>query len=257
VAVEEPLEIQLSYVSKGQRVVRAISITMRTPGHDKELAIGFLLTEGIINAIEQIEDVSLPVDEKTCKPEENRLRVTLRDDVITDVGKMDRHFYTTSSCGICGKASLEALNMSGSNAFSGDIPNLRKEIIFLLPKNLLQQQDTFLKTGGLHAAGVFDAKGEIQISREDVGRHNAVDKVAGSILQESTLHATELILLVSGRTSFEIVQKAVRAGIPFVVGVGPPSSLAVELSHTFNMTLLGFVSSERFNIYTHPERVLI
>ncbi|MBT6462209.1 MAG: formate dehydrogenase accessory sulfurtransferase FdhD [Opitutae bacterium] len=256
VALEEPLEIQLSYLLKGQRVVRSITITMRTPGQDKDLALGFLLTEGIICNLGQVQDVIVPVDEKSGKPEENRLRVILGDAVSVDVGKMDRNFYTTSSCGICGKASLEALNMAGSNAFTGNRPKLLKEIIFILPKELLQHQSTFLKTGGLHAAGLFNANGELQTLREDVGRHNAVDKVAGSILQDNTLCPQESILLVSGRTSFEIVQKAVRAEIPFVLGVGPPSSLAVELSNTFNVTLLGFVSSERFNIYSSPERVL-
>ena len=256
VALEEPLEIQLSYLLKGQRVVRSITITMRTPGQDKDLALGFLLTEGIICNLGQVQDVIVPVDEKSGKPEENRLRVILGDAVSVDVGKMDRNFYTTSSCGICGKASLEALNMAGSNAFTGNRPKLLKEIIFILPKELLQHQSTFLKTGGLHAAGLFNANGELQTLREDVGRHNAVDKVAGSILKDNTLCPQESILLVSGRTSFEIVQKAVRAEIPFVLGVGPPSSLAVELSNTFNVTLLGFVSSERFNIYSSPERVL-
>ena len=253
-AVEEPLEIQLSYLAKGRRVVRSISITMRTPGHDKDLALGFLQTEGIICSMEQVQDVIVPVDEKSCSP--NRLRIILEDDVSVDVGKMDRNFYTTSSCGICGKASLEALNMAGSSAFTGNSPKLLKEIVFMLPKKLLQHQDTFRKTGGVHAAGLFNANGELQTLREDVGRHNAVDKVAGSILQDNTLCPQESILLVSGRTSFEIIQKAVRAEIPFVLGVGPPSSLAVELSNTFNVTLLGFVSTDRFNVYSSPERLL-
>ena len=254
VAVEEPLEIQLSYLSKGQRVVRAISITMRTPGHDKDLALGFLRTEGIICSVEQVREVLVPVDEKFCRPEENRLRIILEDDVSVDVGKMDRNFYTTSSCGICGKASLEALNMAGAKAFTGNCPKVRKETVLQLPQKLLQQQEAFLKTGGLHAVGLFDANGEIKVLREDVGRHNAVDKIAGALLQDTLLIAAESLLLVSGRTSFEIIQKAVRAGIPIIASIGSPSSMAVEIAMAFNLTLLGFVSSERFNVYSSPER---
>jgi FdhD protein len=256
VALEEPLEIQLSHMSNGQRVVRSISITMRTPGHDKDLALGFLQTEGIICRAEQVQEVLVPIDENFCRPEENRLRIILEDDVSVDAGKMDRNFYTTSSCGICGKASLEALNMSGSKAFTGNGPKVRKETVLQLPQKLFHHQEAFIKTGGLHAAGLFDATGEMKVLREDVGRHNAVDKVAGAVLQDSVLPADESVLLVSGRTSFEIVQKAVRAGIPFVAAVGAPSSLAVELANTFNLTLLGFVNVERFNIYSSPERVL-
>jgi FdhD protein len=254
VAVEEPLEIQLSYLSNGQRVVRSISITMRTPGHDKDLALGFLRTEGIICSVEQVREVLVPVDEKFCRPEENRLRIILEDDVSVDVGKMDRNFYTTSSCGICGKASLEALNMAGAKAFTGNCPKVRKETVLQLPQKLLQQQEAFLKTGGLHAVGLFDANGEIKVLREDVGRHNAVDKIAGALLQDTLLIAAESLLLVSGRTSFEIIQKAVRAGIPIIASIGSPSSMAVEIAMAFNLTLLGFVSSERFNVYSSPER---
>ena len=256
VALEEPLEIQLSHISNGQRVVRPISITMRTPGQDKDLALGFLQTEGIIYSVEQVQEVLVPIDENFCRPEENRLRIILEDDVSIDAGKMDRNFYTTSSCGVCGKASLEALNMAGSKAFTGKSPKVRKATVLQLPEKLFHQQEAFIKTGGLHAAGLFDATGEMKVLREDVGRHNAVDKVAGAVLQDSMLTADESVLLVSGRTSFEIVQKAVRAGIPFVAAVGAPSSLAVELANTFNLTLLGFVNVERFNIYSSPERVL-
>jgi FdhD protein len=257
VAVEEPLEIQLSYISKGRRVVRSISITMRTPGHDKELALGFLQTEGIICTMEQVQDVIVPDDEKTYKPEENRLRVILDDDVSVDVGKMDRNFYTTSSCGICGKASLEALKITGVKAFSSNSPKVQKNTFLHLPDKLVQQQNTFHKTGGLHAAGLFDANGDLKVLREDVGRHNAVDKIAGSTLQDKTLCAMESILLVSGRTSFEIVQKAIRTGIPIIASIGSPSSMAVEIASSFNVTLVGFIKNDVFNIYTNEDRILV
>ena len=148
VAVEEPFEIQLSHISNGQRVVRSISITMRTPGHDKDLALGFLRTEGIICRAEQVQEVLVPVDEKSCKPEENRIRIVLEENIAVDLDQLKRHFYTTSSCGICGKASLEALNMAGSKAFTGNCPKVRKETLLQLPQKLFQQQEAFIKTGG-------------------------------------------------------------------------------------------------------------
>ena len=248
VVVEEPLEIQLSFVNSGMRVVRSVSITMRTPGKDNELAVGFLYTEGILKNPEDVEEVS--------ELENNKICVVLRDAIKVDFNQLSRHFYTSSSCGVCGKTSLEALKMGNAQPFKGATPILEQGFICKMPTLLRKHQQTFAKTGGLHAAALFNTSGKIQLSNEDVGRHNAVDKVAGSILLDSSLDPAESILMVSGRTSYEILQKSIRAGIPFVAAVGAPSSLAVELANVFNVTLLGFLSEERFNVYSAPERVL-
>ena len=248
VVVEEPLEIQLSFVNSGMRVVRSVSITMRTPGQDEELAVGFLYTEGILKNPEDVEEVS--------ELENNKICVVLRDAIKVDFNQLSRHFCTSSSCGVCGKTSLEALKMGNAQPFIGATPILEQGFICEMPNLLRKHQQTFAKTGGLHAAALFNTSGKIQLSNEDVGRHNAVDKVAGSILLDSSLDPAESILMVSGRTSYEILQKSIRAGIPFVAAVGAPSSLAVELANVFNVTLLGFLSEERFNVYSAPERVL-
>ena len=248
VVVEEPLEIQLSFVNSGRRVVRSVSITMRTPGQDNELAVGFLYTEGILENPADVEEV--------CELENNKICVVLRDAIKVDFNQLSRHFYTSSSCGVCGKTSLEALKMGNAQPFKGATPILEQDFICKMPTLLRKHQQTFAKTGGLHAAALFNTSGKIQLSNEDVGRHNAVDKVAGSILLDSSLDPAESILMVSGRTSYEILQKSIRAGIPFVAAVGAPSSLAVELANVFNVTLLGFLSEQRFNVYSAPERVL-
>ena len=248
VVVEEPLEIQLSFVNGGRRVIRSVSVTMRTPGNDNELAVGFLYTEGILKNPEDVEEVS--------ELENNKICVVLRDAIKVDFNQLSRHFYTSSSCGVCGKTSLEALKMGNAQPFIGATPILEQGFICKMPTLLRKHQQTFARTGGLHAAALFNTSGKIQLSNEDVGRHNAVDKVAGSILLDSSLDPAESILMVSGRTSYEILQKSIRAGIPFVAAVGAPSSLAVELANVFNVTLLGFLSEERFNVYSAPERVL-
>ena len=248
VVVEEPLEIQLSFVNGGRRVIRSVSVTMRTPGKDNELAVGFLYTEGILKNPEDVEEVS--------ELENNKICVVLRDAIKVDFNQLSRHFYTSSSCGVCGKTSLEALKMGNAQPFIGATPILEQGFICKMPTLLRKHQQTFARTGGLHAAALFNTSGKIQLSNEDVGRHNAVDKVAGSILLDSSLDPAESILMVSGRTSYEILQKSIRAGIPFVAAVGAPSSLAVELANVFNVTLLGFLTEQRFNVYSAPERVL-
>ena len=248
VVVEEPLEIQLSFVNGGKRVIRSVSVTMRTPGKDNELAVGFLYTEGILKNPEDVEEVS--------ELEKNKICVVLRDAIKVDFNQLSRHFYTSSSCGVCGKTSLDALKMGNAQPFIGATPILEQTFICEMPALLRKHQQTFAKTGGLHAAALFNTSGKIQLSNEDVGRHNAVDKVAGSILLDSSLDPAESILMVSGRTSYEILQKSIRAGIPFVAAVGAPSSLAVELANVFNVTLLGFLTEQRFNVYSAPERVL-
>jgi FdhD protein len=232
-AVEEPLQIRVNG--------RDLSITMRTPGQDAELAAGFLFTEGILKTRADL----MAVD---CS--ENSVALTLADGVDTGTA---RNFYTTSSCGVCGKASIESLHAIGCAMLSE--LEIRAEIIHHLPEKLRAAQSAFDRTGGLHAAALFDASGAMEAIREDVGRHNAVDKLIGAAFLESRLPLSHSILMLSGRASFELIQKAVMAGIPVVAAVGAPSSLAVESARRFGMTLLGFVRDERFNIYTGLSRL--
>lgn len=255
VAVEEPLEIQIGAASAAGAAAKSISITMRTPGHDVDLALGFLYTEAIITSAGQIKaaDFSGPADAETGL--RNVVRVELEADVELDLGRLQRHFYTTSSCGVCGKSSIDALRVTGCDSLTGKGATYPRQLILDLPDKLSQQQQLFSQTGGLHAAAIFDERGEIICVREDVGRHNAVDKVVGALLLEGRLPATNLGLLVSGRASFELVQKALVAGLPTLVAVSAPSSLAVALANEYDMTLIGFLRGSRFNIYAGENRI--
>ena len=230
-AVEEPLEIRAND--------RNISVTMRTPGDDYDLAAGFLFTEGLIGSAEDIESIR-----HWGSP--NVVRVALK--VPIDASKLDRHFYTTSSCGVCGKSSIDAVRIvSGGQAI---LPvRISKELIHRLPALLQQHQSAFQATGGLHGAAIFTTSGDLLRIREDIGRHNAVDKAIGSLFREGAAPLSDSILMVSSRASFELVQKAIVAGIPVLASVGAPSTLAVHLAREFNLTLLGFVRDGRFNIY--------
>jgi FdhD protein len=239
VAVEEPLQIRLAG--------RDIAITMRTPGHDRELAAGFLFTEGILQQPSQISRIT--ADEKGA------LNVRLANGVQIDPERLARNFYVTSSCGVCGKASIDALRAVGCPALPRDRPVIDARILPGLPQRLREAQAVFEHTGGLHAAGLFDMSGKLLGLREDVGRHNAVDKLVGSAFLEDRLPLGEHILMLSGRVSFELVQKALMAGIPIVAAVGAPSSLAVETALRFGMTLVGFLRGERFNVYAGQSRL--
>jgi FdhD protein len=254
-AVEEPLEIWLAFGATGQRDERSISITMRTPGHDAELAAGFLFGEGIVNGNRDIEAIRHCGSEIGAAGSFNVIRVELRPDLAVDLARLERHFYTTSSCGVCGKSSLDALEVTAAPLSSPDQFRIAAATIHGLPKKLRETQAVFDRTGGLHAAALFDAEGHLIELREDVGRHNAVDKLIGSQLLAGRLPLSDRGMIVSGRASFELVQKAVVAGIPLLAAVGAPSSLAVELSQRFGATLLGFVRDLRFNIYSGNERV--
>ena len=247
-AVEEPLEIQLGYDRRGWRVHKNVSITMRTPGADAELAAGFLFTEGIVGGASQIEGIHAA--------EANVVRVELRPGVAVDLRRMERHFYTTSSCGVCGKASIAALNVGGRKLSPADGPVFDAATIHGLSATLRATQAVFDQTGGLHAAAIFDRTGGLLAVREDVGRHNAVDKLIGTLLLSGApAPFGERLLFVSARASFELVQKALAAGIPILAAVGAPSSLAVELAQAHGMTLLGFVRQGRFNIYAGEARI--
>jgi FdhD protein len=237
-AVEEPLEIRLGD--------KTISLTMRTPGHDPELAVGFLFTEGIIQGPHQIRDI---------QASKNSITVLLNPDVEIDFERLQRNFYTTSSCGVCGKASIEALRIQGCPVLPRSLAAVEASVIHQLPQSQRDEQAVFERTGGLHAAALFDFQGNLILLREDVGRHNAVDKLIGAELLAGRTPLYDKLLLVSGRASFELTQKALMAGIPILAAVGAPSSLAVETAQRFNMTLLGFVRDSRFNIYSGASRI--
>ena len=240
VAVEEPLQIRLN----GQN----LAITMRTPGNDDELAAGFLFTEGIVSSRTEIAGIE-------CG--ENIASVFLTDGAPVELEGVERRFYLTSSCGICGKASVDAVAAAGCESPPKGRPQVSAKLIERLPDLLRETQPVFDRTGGLHAAGLFDATGRLDAVREDVGRHNAVDKLVGRMFLDGRVPLHEGILQVSGRASFELVQKALMGGIPMLVAVGAPSSLAVELALRFGMTLVGFAREGRFNIYSGRERVSI
>ena len=248
VAIEEPLEIRLGYEVDGERHTTSISITMRTPGHDEDLALGFLFTEGIVRSLDDVAIV------KPCNGD-NTVRVELEAGVAVDLERLERHFYTTSSCGVCGKASLDTLRVQGIAPLGNNNGLFAHSVVVNVPDRLRAAQHTFDETGGLHAAAAFDSQGELVVVREDVGRHNAVDKVVGNLLSAGLLPAGELGLMVSGRASFELMQKALVAGMPLLAAVSAPSSLAVELAREFNVTLIGFLRGDNFNIYAGEERI--
>ncbi len=253
VAVEEPLEIRVEYTRDGTRQMSAISVTMRTPGSDFELAAGFLSGERILHHRDQISGINY------CQGDEpqtyNIVQVSLRPETPFDPESLSRNFYMTSSCGVCGKASLEAVEVGGCERLPDEGLKVPAEVLTGLPEILRAEQGLFDRTGGIHAAGRFDETGRLVSLKEDVGRHNAVDKIVGEAFLAGELPLARTVLAVSGRSSFEIMQKAVAAGIPIVAAVGAPSSLAVEFAHNFNMTLLGFTRAEGFNIYAGSERV--
>ena len=254
VAVEEPLEIQLCSASAEHSAARSVSITMRTPGHDVDLALGFLYGESILSDYAEIRSAEHCGAPDPDTGHRNVVRVELEPGVAIDVDKLKRHFYTTSSCGVCGKASLDALRVIAPDVTRADF-TIPRDVLTGLPDRLRERQSTFESTGGLHAAAAFDEQGKLRVVREDVGRHNAVDKVVGALLAQDALPATGLGLLVSGRASFELMQKALVAGMPMLAAVGAPSSLAVKLANEFGLTLVGFLRDTRFNIYSGAQRI--
>ncbi len=250
-ATEEPMEIRL--VGGGAR--QTVAVTMRTPGADFELAAGFLYGEGIITSAEEITKISYCVDsDLDAEQQYNIVNVELRGDREYDLRPLERHFYTTSACGVCGKASLEQLELRGCPVVPPG-PEVSAETIYSLPGKLREAQGLFDATGGLHAAALFDADGELLALREDVGRHNATDKLVGWALLEGRLPLSEHVVMVSGRSSFEILQKCLTAGVPVVCAISAPSSLAVDVAKGFGMTLVGFLREGRFNVYAGFDRI--
>lgn len=249
VATEEPLEIRLNSSQK------TVAVTMRTPGNDFELAAGFLYGEGVVHSRDDIERISYCVNSQVDGEQRyNIINVELRQGLSLDLPSLERHFFTTSACGVCGKASLEALRDRGYSVMPQGL-EVPVEAIYSLPEQLQAAQAIFSKTGGLHAAALFNLQGQLLSVREDVGRHNAVDKLVGWAVLSEQFPLNHRILMVSGRSSFEIVQKCLAAGVPIVCSVSAPSSLAVALAQEFGMTLVGFLRGERFNVYSGRERL--
>ena len=249
------MEIRLVVPSAEGVRPMSLSVTMRTPGNDFELAAGFLLTEGIIQGRKDIEQIAYCVD-PDVEQEFNIVSVSLRPGTSFDAALVERHFYTTSSCGVCGKATIEAVRVRHIPKIPTDSPRVSHRVIGRLGNELRESQHIFARTGSLHAAGLFDAEGMLLSVREDVGRHNAVDKVIGQQLLANRLPLSATVLMVSGRASFEILQKAAVAGVPFVVAVGAPSNLAVDVAKEFGMTLVGFAHGDSFNIYAGGHRLI-
>jgi FdhD protein len=248
-AVEEPLEIQLGWQGPSGYAQKNISVTMRTPGNDAELAAGFLFTEGIVQNIDQIQHILLP--------QENNVLVTLKAGVAPQLQQAERNFFTTSSCGVCGKTSIDGIKAVPVFTQQQSALTVPAGLFYGLQHTLQQKQVVFESTGGLHAAGLFNLNGECLLLREDVGRHNAVDKVIGAALQNGQLPLQQFILLLSGRAGFELIQKALMAGIQVIAAVGAPSSLAVQLATEHNITLIGFLRKDRFNVYSGAHRVQV
>jgi FdhD protein len=255
-AVEEPLEIRL-YPPGNAPYVR-VSVTMRTPGHDFELTAGFLYTEGILRHPDDVRAISYCTDpDLDGEQQYNIVNLFVRPEASVDLERLQRNFYTTSSCGVCGKASIEAIHVRGVCPIADDGFVVGAGVFGLLGDRLRHSQRIFEKTGGLHAAGLFDGLGRLRVLREDVGRHNAVDKVIGQAFLDRRVPLRQTIMMVSGRASFEIVQKAAAAGIPIVAAVSAPSSLACDVAQTFGITLVGFARGNRFSVYTEPARIRV
>jgi FdhD protein len=251
IAVEEPLEIRLvrDGLLENGGTGRPISITMRTPGNDADLAVGFLYGEGLLRESRDVVDV------RPCGPTGNVIRVTVRADLPLDLDRLNRNFYTTSSCGVCGKASIEAVTVSaGIRTIASELV-VRESVLRALPGTLRAAQSGFAETGGMHAVGLFTAEGELTASREDVGRHNAMDKLVGAALMTGALPWSQRVVLLSGRASFELIQKSMMAGAPVVAAIGAPSTLALELAESAGITLVAFLRSGGCNVYCHRARV--
>lgn len=252
VATEEPLEIRLK-AGGGQREATTVAVTMRTPGNDFELAAGFLFAEGVIRERDEIQRIAYCTDAQ--EPQQyNIVNVELKGDSLPDLAPLERHFYTTSACGVCGKSGLDNLRLKGFGGLDSTL-TIPADTIRQLPERLRQSQNLFDRTGGLHAAALFDHTGRLLALREDVGRHNALDKLIGWALLEGQVPLRQQVVLVSGRASYELAQKCLAAGVPVLAAISAPSSLAVDLARAFNLTLIGFLRGS-FNLYSAPERII-
>ena len=256
VSIEEPLEMILKFEKSGKLQTENISITMRTPGNDEDLIAGFLYNEKIVDNIEQIKKIEKKGEIVGDYNLQNKIEATINDIKNIDIGKLKRNFLTNSSCGVCGKTSLDSLEIIKSNKLDLSFPKINKKVILNSPKLLINEQSEFSKTGGIHASALIDKSGKVIATREDVGRHNALDKLIGHVQKNKLIDNHSQFIACSGRLNFELIQKGLMSNIGIMAGVGAPTSLAVDLAKRFGMTLLGFVKKESFNIYTNKERII-
>ena len=257
ISIEEPLEISLKYKDQNKWVTDSLSITMRTPGHDEDLVRGFLFNEQIIQNLNDIENIESFGDKVGQYNIKNKILVTLNNSQNVNISKIKKDFLTNSSCGVCGKSSLDALEIIKKEKTPLSNPKLSKEIIINSPSILRKNQSEFAKTGSIHASGLFSSDGSIISLREDVGRHNALDKMIGDSLINNYLKPEDQFITCSGRLNFELVQKVLMTNIGLMIGVGAPTSLAIDLANRFDMTLVGFVKEDSFNIYTNNQKVIV
>jgi len=257
VSIEEPLEISLKFKDKEKWITKSLSITMRTPGHDEDLVRGFLFNEQIIQNIKDIDNIESYGDKVGQYNIQNKILVTLNNSQNVNISKIKRDFLTNSSCGVCGKSSLDALEIIKKDKTPKSNPKLSKETIINSPSILRKNQSEFAKTGGIHASGLFSSDGNLVSLREDVGRHNALDKMIGDSLLNNYFRPNDQFITCSGRLNFELVQKVLMTNIGLMIGVGAPTSLAIDLANRFDMTLVGFVKEDSFNIYTNNQKIII
>ena len=257
VSVEEPLEMILRFETNGKWKNENISITMRTPGNDEDLISGFLFNERIIENFSDIEKIEKQGDEVGDYNIQNKIIATIKNTKNIDIGKLKRNFITNSSCGVCGKTSLDTVEILKNDKMSLSYPKISEKIILKSPELLVSKQSEFSKTGGIHASSLITDQGDVLATREDVGRHNALDKLIGHVHKNKLIDNSSQFIACSGRLNFELVQKALMSNIGLMAGVGAPTSLAIDLAKRFDMTLLGFVKSNSFNIYSNKERVII
>jgi len=257
ISIEEPLEISLKFKDKDKWITKILSITMRTPGDDQHLVRGFLFNEQIVQNIKDIESIESFGDKVGQYNIQNKILVTLNNSENINIVNIKRDFITNSSCGVCGKSSLDALEIIKQNKTNSDQPKISKEIIIQSPSILKESQSEFSKTGGIHASGLFNSNGNLISVKEDVGRHNALDKLIGSALVDNQIDPITQFITCSGRLNFELVQKVLMTDIAIMIGVGAPTSLAIDLANKFDMTLIGFVKRDSFNIYTNNKKVIV
>ena len=257
ISVEEPLEMILQYKKNGNWQTENLSITMRTPGNDKDLISGFLFNERIIENFTQLIKVETKGDKVGDYNIQNKIEATIDNPKNIDIDKLKRNFLTNSSCGVCGKSSLDVVEVIKNEKLNLSFPRIRKEIIMKSPELLMNEQSEFSKTGGIHASSLINDSGKIIVTREDVGRHNALDKVIGYAHKNKLIDNRSQFIACSGRLNFELIQKGLMSNIGVMAGVGAPTSLAIDLAKRFGMTLLGFVKNNSFNIYTNRERIIL
>ncbi len=257
ISIEEPLEISLKYKESDKWINQSLSITMRTPGDDEDLVRGFLYNEQIIKNIDDIDSIESYGDKVGQYSIENKILATLNNSENVNISKIKRDFLTNSSCGVCGKSSLDALEIIKKNKTNSSEPKIKKEVIVKSPDILREGQSEFSKTGGIHASGLFTSNGELVAVKEDVGRHNALDKLIGCALKNNQIDAKNQFITCSGRLNFELVQKVLMTDIGIMIGVGAPTSLAIDLANKFDITLVGFVKRDSFNIYTNNKKVIV